>query len=582
MKGIFHPDKWNEWDTPLPNVQEIKKLDPEEDKYYLEYTIQHAYGSRQRMLMKKLGFSELPERRVNPENPEDDQYEEYYVLREQVARESDAEILKEAAYEAPTKMARFAFCRLTKYSYPASWNYACSYSTYECGWKEGMTTEDVIDFCREMIAVEGPFAEEAKECLADPPRDHNDCDGNRMASHERPASEPPYVRKQRLAPFRKSEEYDRGRAEVLRLEEQGYEALAAGDKEKAFMLFHEMSYISERLGKYTQRWEAIDDYARCRIATAEVLDNASEAEKAAVILRKLIKKCPGGPEEKAYREHLKKAEEVYRKKVEETAVEFGCENEERPIVFYHSFDPKDEEVICRLIVERFRERGGKRKIEFRRQEDTRLEDIELNLILPNGPGDGEIILTLKKMYEDRRPEMGDICCCGLPTMLELYYNTGNIRAVSPFIDTDNVSPEFLKQGTVKGEVCGVPVLVFAAGAASGGSAGDSVGDSVGDETAVAAGDPPGWTSDIMLNWAGTPLGTEVSAVHSWAVLEAAGLKTYFIFLNNNNYGLKWLDCLDLQMLMTDSDFIHDVCMACNEGGESPHVFPADSTVWKRR
>ena len=62
MKGIFHPDNWNDWDTPLPNVQEIKKLDPEEDKYYLEYIIQHAYGSRQKMLMKKLGFSELPER----------------------------------------------------------------------------------------------------------------------------------------------------------------------------------------------------------------------------------------------------------------------------------------------------------------------------------------------------------------------------------------------------------------------------------------------------------------------------------------------------------------------------------------
>ena len=86
----------------------------------------------------------------------------------------------------------------------------------------------------------------------------------------------------------------------------------------------------------------------------------------------------------------------------------------------------------------------------------------------------------------------------------------------------------------------------------------------------------------MLNWAGTPLGTEVSAVHSWAVLEAAGLKTYFIFLNNNNYGLKWLDCLDLQKLMTDSDFINDVCMACNAGGGSPHVFPADSRVWMRR
>ena len=418
MKGIFHPDNWNDWDTPLPNVLEIRKLDPEEDKYYLEYIVQHAYGSRQKMLMKKLGFSELPERRVNPRDPEDDQYEEYFVLREQVSREPDAEILKEAAYEAPTQMARFAFCRLTKYSYPAPWYYAYSYCTYDCG-----------------------------------------------------------------------------------------------------------------------------------------------------------------PEEKVYRGHLKKAEDAYWRTVKETAVESGFKNEERPIVFYHSFDPKDAEVICGLIEERFRARGGKRKIEFRWQEDTRLEDIELNLILPNGAGDGEIILRSKKAHEDRRPEMGDICCCGLPTMLELYYNTGNIRAVSPFIDTDNVFPEFLKQGTIKGEVCGVPFLVFKGNA--GGSARDSAGGSAGAGTAEAAGDPPGWTSDIMLNWAGTPFGTEVSAVHSWAVLEAAGLKTYFTFLNNNNYGLKWLDCLDLQMLMTDSNFINDVCMACNAGGESPHVFPADSTVYER-
>ena len=575
MKGIFHPDNWNDWDTPFPDVLEIRKLDPEEDKYYLEYIVQHAYGSRQKMLMRRLGFSELPERRVNPRDPEDDQYEEYLALREQVAREPDAEILKEAAYEAPTQMARFAFCRLTKYSYPAPWYYAYGYCTYDCGWKEGMTTEDVIEFCREMVAVEGPFAEEARECLADPPRDHNDSDGNRMASHERAVSEPPYIRKQRLAPFRKSEEYDQSRAEVLRLEEKGYKALAAGNKEKAALLFMEMIRMSEQLGQYTQRWEAFDDYARGCIAAAELTGFASEAEKAAVILTKLIKKCPGGPEEKVYREHLKKAEEAYWRTVKETAVESGFENEERPIVFYHSFDPKDAEVICGLIEERFRARGGKRKIEFRWQEDTRLEDIELNLILPNGAGDGEIILRSRKAYEDRRPEIGDICCCGLPTMLELYYNTGNIRAVSPFIDTDNVFPEFLKQGTIKGEVCGVPFLVFK------GNAGGSAGGSAGAGTAEAAGDPPGWTSDIMLNWAGTPFGTEVSAVHSWAVLEAAGFKTYFTFLDNNNYGLIWLDCLNLQKLMTDSEFLHDVCMACNAGGESPHVFPADSTVYER-
>ena len=55
----------------------------------------------------------------------------------------------------------------------------------------------------------------------------------------------------------------------------------------------------------------------------------------------------------------------------------------------------------------------------------------------------------------------------------------------------------------------------------------------------------------MLNWAGTPYGREVSAVHSWAVWRA----------------------------VTDSDFINDVCMACNAGGGSPHVFPADSTAY---
>ena len=93
MKGILHPDNWNDWDTPFPNAQGIKKLDPGEDKDYREYIVQHAYGSRQKMLMKKFGFSELPERRVNPDIPEDDQYEEYYVLKEQVAREPDAEIL---------------------------------------------------------------------------------------------------------------------------------------------------------------------------------------------------------------------------------------------------------------------------------------------------------------------------------------------------------------------------------------------------------------------------------------------------------------------------------------------------------
>ena len=175
MKGIFHPDRHYNWEeSPWPSEQEIRDLDPIEDRYYLEYIVQYASCVSLKCIMRKLGISELPEKMVNYEDPSDPDYEEYFLLREQVAREPDAEVLKEAVYEAPTQMAKFAFCRLTKYSYPSPCCDAYSYRTYECGWKEGMTTEDVVEFCREMIAVQGPFVREAEKILEDPPRDHND------------------------------------------------------------------------------------------------------------------------------------------------------------------------------------------------------------------------------------------------------------------------------------------------------------------------------------------------------------------------------------------------------------------------
>jgi hypothetical protein len=336
-----------------------------------------------------------------------------------------------------------------------------------------------------------------------------------MVSHEREMTEPPYVRKERLAPFRASEEYDRNRAEVLQLEAQGREAIAAGDKEKAAALFMEMSRKSEQLGKYTQRWDAIDDYARCCIAQAEVTDSPDMAEEAAGILRRLIRECP---EEKAYREQFGKAEAVYRKAVKEAWVKTGFKDDESPIVFYHSFEPKFAEVYCRLLEERFRERGGKRQIEFRWQEAA-----------PSGwadYGEAQRETTIRWQVEDddTEHEIGDICCCDLPTMTKLYYTKGNIREISPFIDTDDMFPEFLEQCRIEGDVCGIPVLMFAG---------------------------------------------------------AAGFWPCFAIGSIFCYGLKRLDCLDLMMLMTDSDFLSDVCRACNEEGETPHVFPADRTVCAR-
>ena len=535
MKGIFHPDRrfWEE--EPWPSVQEIRNLDLKEDRCYLEYMVQYARGSHQKRLMKKLGINELPEKTRNLEDPSDRDYEEYFVLEEQVAREPDAEILKEAAYEASTQMAKFAFCRLTKYSYPSPWNDAYSYRTYECGWKEGMTTEDVIEFCREMITVQGPFVREAEEVLADPPGDHNDYNGNRMVSHERVVSEPPYVRKERLAPFRESAEYEQSRAEVLQLEAQAHEATTAGDTEKAVMLLVQMSSKSEQLGKYTQRWDAIDDYVRCCITWSEVSCYADGAEEAAGILRRLIKE---GPEEKIYREQLQKAEAVFRKAVKETALQTGFTDAESPIVIHHSFEPKYAEVFCRLLEERFRERGGKREIEFRRQESAphAWEAYAQAQRRPQIRWQESGCPTCE-VEDDTKHQIGDICCCDLPTMIKLYYTTGNLTEVSPFIDTDDMFPELLEQCRIKWDVCGIPVLMFAGNAAE-------------------------------------------DTVDSGAAGQAAGSRTFFAFMNHS-YGFKRLDCLDLMMLMTDSDFLLDVCKACNEGDIAPHVFPANRKAYAR-
>ena len=535
MKGIFHPDRNYYWEEePWPSPSEIRNLDPKEDRCYLEHIVQYARGARQKMIMKKLGITELPEKTVNPEDPSDRDYGEYFILEEQVCREPDAEVLKEAAYRAPTQMAKFAFCRLTGYFYPSPWNDAYSYHNYECSWKEGMTTEDVIEFCREMIAVQGPFAWEAVEILADPPKDHNDHYGNRMVSHEREMSEPPYVRKERLAPFRESEEYEQGRAEVLQLEVKGHEVLAAGDKEKAIYTFMEMGRKSEQLGKYTQRWDSIDDYARCCIALAEICDTAFSAEEAAEILRRLIRE---GPEEKVYREQLKQAEAVFRKAAKETALKTGFIDAEDPIVFYHSFEPMYAEVFCRLLEDRFRVGGGKRQIEFIWQETAppEWEDFAEALRRPRIRRQ-ESEYPACEISDDTESMIGDICCCDLPTMIKLYDTSGNLTGISPFIDTDNIFPGLLEQCRIKWDVCGIPVLMI--------------------EGAVQ------------------------DAADSGEEEQAAGLRPFFALMNHS-YGFRRLDCLDLMMLMSDSDFLFDVCRACNEGDEVPHVFPANRKACAR-
>ena len=94
MKGIFHPDKHYDWEDPSPSrqeMQELIKMDPVENKYYLDYIIAHVQDGRRPYLMRRLGISKLPEKMYRDFGWSSEDYERYRVLCEQVAREPDAE-----------------------------------------------------------------------------------------------------------------------------------------------------------------------------------------------------------------------------------------------------------------------------------------------------------------------------------------------------------------------------------------------------------------------------------------------------------------------------------------------------------
>ena len=78
----------------------------------------------------------------------------------------------------------------------------------------------------------------------------------------------------------------------------------------------------------------------------------------------------------------------------------------------------------------------------------------------------------------------------------------------------------------------------------------------------------------------SPVLTLAGEAEGVAAGQAAGLRTFFAFMNHS-YGFKRLDCLDLMILMTDSDFLFDVCRACNEGDITPNVFPANRRAFAR-
>ena len=142
---IFRDDNWKRIRSGDISRMDIMHLDGEKDRELIGYLIAHAPEPRRRSMMQyaseKYGVDAFPEPRINIDDPEDDLFWEYAVLREQVVREEDRDILEAALHDPDHSVAAFAFCRLTGYSFTPDECDAYSYRTFSCDILPGTTAD---------------------------------------------------------------------------------------------------------------------------------------------------------------------------------------------------------------------------------------------------------------------------------------------------------------------------------------------------------------------------------------------------------------------------------------------------------
>ena len=149
MIRIFRKENWQVWKSGPFSRKDFLLIDPAKDRLLYAHMLAFCSEPVQKDVRQRYSAEERQGRT-----------DLYDLLPEQILRESDESVLKTAAYEAPDDaMRRFAFCRLTGYSFDADAR------TYACGLLCGITREKIEEFCSEMIRNEGPFAKEAEECL---------------------------------------------------------------------------------------------------------------------------------------------------------------------------------------------------------------------------------------------------------------------------------------------------------------------------------------------------------------------------------------------------------------------------------
>lgn len=165
---IYRDNNWYRIKCGEISRRDTLGLDSEKDRYLINYLILNSSDAIRNQIMRRKSIEELPEETVNIDDPDDETYRTYFVLREQVQREPDLDVLRNAAFSGfRDDLSRFAFCRLTGFSWPSSECDAYSYRTYFCGLKSDVMREDIEEICFDMIEADGPFAEEAKGWLTE-------------------------------------------------------------------------------------------------------------------------------------------------------------------------------------------------------------------------------------------------------------------------------------------------------------------------------------------------------------------------------------------------------------------------------
>ena len=107
---IFRENNWDRLEAGMISLWDIRGLDREKDRRLIEYLILKGRDRLKEKIMRQYGIAEMPEEPVNIDDPEDEIYRTYFVLREQVEREDDAEVLKTVAFRKQRdSLGRFAF-----------------------------------------------------------------------------------------------------------------------------------------------------------------------------------------------------------------------------------------------------------------------------------------------------------------------------------------------------------------------------------------------------------------------------------------------------------------------------------------